>query len=153
MKTSRKLFLNLFFAILTLTPGPICYLIYSQIVSYNPSLSMSLVEQRSNVAVIVATFACTMLGFLAAVITILFTFAGSKTFQKYKKNGHLDVFFFIYFLTIFCLIITFALGLLSLSTSTSAMLFSIMAVVNNLVQIAILTWIIVSLSYKASLSN
>ena len=59
-------------------------------VAIDPSWSMSLIGQKNNIAVIVATFAFTMLGFLAAVITILFSFSRSSTFKKYKRKGHFD---------------------------------------------------------------
>lgn len=111
---------------------------------------MSLAEQKNNVAVIVATFAFTMLGFLAAVITILFSFSSSRTFKKYKGKGHLSVFFYIYYLAIFSLMITFAMGVFSLAGSQGVwpMRLSLMSVVNNFAQISLLTIIIINLSSK-----
>lgn len=113
---------------------------------------MSLAKQKSNISVIVTTFAFTMLGFLAAVITILFSFSSSKVFRKYKRKGHLSVFFYIYYLAIFNLVITFALGVLSLAESQGIwpMRLSLMSVVNNFSQISLLTVIIVNLSSKAA---
>lgn len=113
---------------------------------------MSLAKQKSNISVIVTTFAFTMLGFLAAVITILFSFSSSKVFRKYKRKGHLRVFFYIYYLAIFSLVITFALGVLSLAESQGIwpMRLSLMSVVNNFSQISLLTVIIVNLSSKAA---
>jgi|APLak6261669087_1056070.scaffolds.fasta_scaffold21830_2 hypothetical protein len=112
---------------------------------------MSLFEQKSNVAVILATFAFTMLGFLAAVITILFSFSGSSAFKKYKRKGHLDIFFFIYYFAIISLIATFALSIVSLSGINGiwAMRLALMSTVNNMVQICLLTLTIVNLSKKA----
>lgn len=112
---------------------------------------MSLVAQKNNIAVIVATFAFTMLGFLAAVITILFSFSRSSTFKKYKNKGHLDVFFFIYYLAIASLVFTFASAILTLANNNGlwAMRVSLMFTINNLSQISLLTIIIVNLSKKA----
>ncbi|WP_115720387.1 hypothetical protein [Gallaecimonas mangrovi] len=112
---------------------------------------MSLIEQKNNLAVIVATFAFTMLGFLAAVITILFSFSRSSTFKKYKRKGHLDVFFFVYYFAIVSLVVTFVLALLTLASGNGlwAMRGGLMSTVNNLAQITLLTVIIVNLSRRA----
>src|SRR5690554_5510897 len=106
MKNSMKWFLMTFFSTVTLVPGPILYLAYSQMRD-SLDVSMSLFQQKANVSVIIATFSFTMLGFLAAVITIILAFSHTKTMARYKNKGRLDVFFSIYYLAIFCLIITF----------------------------------------------
>jgi hypothetical protein len=118
----------------------------------NHELIMSLFKQKNNIAVILATFAFTMLGFLAAVITILFSFSKSSTFTKYKRLGHLDVFFAIYYFAIACFIFTFSTAILTLAGSNAGILpmrLSLMSTVNNLGQIALLTLIIVNLCKKA----
>lgn len=116
-----------------------------------PGWSLNLLEQKNEVAVIVASFAFTMLGFLAAVITILFSFSRSRVFKKYKNQGRLDVFFAIYYCAIFSLVVTFFLALLTLSNSIGlwAMRGGLMSTINNLAQIGLLTVIIVSLSRKS----
>jgi len=116
---------------------------------------MSLFAQKNNIAVIIATFAFTMLGFLAAVITILFSFSRSSTFKKYKRKGHLDVFFFIYYFAIVSLVLTFALAILTLAGKNGswAMIGGLMSTVNNLTQISLLTIIIVNLSRRAMSSS
>jgi uncharacterized protein with PQ loop repeat len=40
-----------------------------------------------------------MLGFLAAIITVLFSISNTKRFKRYKDKGYLDVFFFCYYIT------------------------------------------------------
>ena len=118
----------------------------------NSEYVMTLFEQKNNIAVILATFAFTMLGFLAAVITILFSFSKSGSFAKYKRMGHLDVFFSIYYFAIICFIFTFSTALLALAGSNSGiwpMRLSLMSTVNNLVQISLLTVIIVNLCRRA----
>lgn len=113
---------------------------------------MNLAHQKNNIAIISTTFAFTMLGFLAAVITILFSFSGSRTFKKYRSNGHLGVFFNIYYLAIAGLVITFAVGLLALSANQGVwpMRVALMSVVNNLIHISLLTFIIINMCSKAS---
>lgn len=113
---------------------------------------MTLYLEKANVAVILATFAFTMLGFLAAVITILFSLTQSEFFKKFKAKGYLDNFFYIYYVTIFSLLITFSASLLSLAGQNGeiSMLVALGSVVNNLVQIFVLTVIIVNLCRKSS---
>lgn len=147
MNPSRKIPLTILYGLMTLLPGPIFYCLYHKLVEIYPCYSMSIAAQKSNLAVIIATFSFTMLGFLSAVITILFSFAGSVTFKKYKKKGYLDVFFCIYYLSISNLVVTFFLAILSLSKANGfwVMRFSLMSTVDNFVQVAILTTIIVNL--------
>lgn len=134
-----------------LVPGPTIYLLLKAILPFSTSFVMDLAAQKTNIAVILSTFAFTMLGFLAAVITILFSFSSSGTFKKYKKNGHLDVFFSIYYFSIVCLIFTFAIAVFTLANVNGAwpVRLSIMSTINNLWQISLLTIIIINLSKKA----
>lgn len=120
-------------------------------VKWFPNLHLNLIDEKQTVAVIIATFAFTMLGFLAAVITIMFSFAGTRTLKKYKHKGYLDVFFFIYLFAIFSLVITFFLGIIILSSTNAswALRCGLMSTVNNFAQIALLTIIIVNISNKS----
>lgn len=108
---------------------------------------MTLHLQKENVAVILATFAFTMLGFLAALITILFTFSQSKSFKRYKDKGYLDQFFYNYYVTIICLMITFMAALLTLAgqNGVTSMLIAVVFMINNLIQIFLLTFTIINL--------
>lgn len=134
-----------------LTPGPILYLAYSLILKNWLEISLSLFQQKVNLSVIVATFSFTMLGFLAAVITIIFALSDKKTMVKYKKKKRLDVFFMIYHLAIVCLMVTFFTSIISLSSSAAVwpMRISLMMVVNNFVQIILLTIIIINLAKRS----
>ena len=136
-------------------PGPTCFLIYINLTEVYPEVSLGLSVEKTNIAIIIATFSFTMLGFLAAVITILFSFSRSTAFRKYSNKGHLEVFFFIYYLAIFCLIITFGLSIISLSSSNGVwpMRLSLISTVNNLIQICLLTVIIVNMAKKSSSSS
>lgn len=135
---------------MTLLVGPLSYLIYHVLITNNPELSISLFKQIGNLSVILATFSFTMLGFLAAVITILFSFSSSEPFKKYKRMGYLNVFFGLYYLSIANLLMTFIMSIISLSGNVWIMRISIMSTINNIVQIFILTAIIINLSNKSS---
>lgn len=134
-----------------IVPGPLCYLIYKQLVQCDSIQPLVLIAEKSNIAVIIATFAFTMLGFLAAVIAILFSLANSTVFKKYKKGEYLSIFFKIYYFAIINLILTLVLALLSYGKGTSswAMQASLASTVNNLFQIGLITFIIINLSHRA----
>lgn len=136
---------------MTLIPGPALHCLYHEIIEKYPQYSTSIAVQKNNVAVIIATFSFTMLGFLAAVITILFSFTGSVAFKRYKTHGYLDIFFCIYYLSIITLVTTFFLAILSLSSSNGFifMRFSLMTTVDSLVQVVLLTAIILNLFRRA----
>lgn len=112
---------------------------------------MSLFQQKANVSVIIATFSFTMLGFLAAVITIILAFSGTRTMIRYRKKGMLDIFFWIYYLAIACLMVTFFMSIIALAGNGNPwpMRLSVMMVVNSFVQIVLLTYIIITLSKRA----
>lgn len=135
-----------------LIPGPLAYLVYEWLLSVQPSFALGLAAERKAISGVVAGFAFTMLGFLAAVITILFTFSHSIAFRRYKNKGYLQLFFFCYFLTIICLIITSFLALAGFSNTLNTWAFRalIMSFVNNILQISVLATIICNLAYNAS---
>jgi len=151
MKTSLKIALTLLLAFITMIPGPVLYKLYLIAGENLEGFSLSLFEQRGNVAVIVATFAFTMLGFLAAVITILFSFTKTSAFLKYSNRGYLSVFFGFYYITIFSLVLTFGSAILTLSGNNSEwpMRIALMLTVNCVTQIAVLTIILVNLGRRA----
>jgi len=117
----------------------------------NFEISLSLFRNKNDVAVIISTFSFTMLGFLAAVITLLFAFSDTVTLKKYKRKKHMEVFFFIYYVAIVSLILTFFLAILGLSSTGAVwpLRASLMMVVNSFVQIGVLTIIIVRLLKRA----
>lgn len=110
-----------------------------------------LIEQKVNIAIILATFAFTMMGFLAAVITIFFSFAKSRTFKKFSREGRFSVFFGTYYYCIITLAITMCFAVLALGKGTSywAMQAALIATVNSLFQICMITFTIVNLSKRA----
>ena len=108
--------------------------------------------QRLNISIVIATFAFTMLGFLAAIIAVMFSLSGTKTFSKYRSREYLDIFFRVYFFSVLCLVITFGLALLGLSRQGYPLLFNlmIMSAVNNFGQISLITFAIINVARKAS---
>lgn len=99
-----------------------------------------------------AGFAFTMLGFLAAVITILFSASATKLYARYRNAGYLDTFFMLYYMTLVCLIITAGLAIMSLSSAAIAWgtKWLLVSFVNNLAQVAAITVIICNLARKSS---
>ena len=112
---------------------------------------MSLFEQKNNVAAISSSFAINMVTILLAVIAIVFSFYGSGAFKKYRRKGYLDVVFFLYFFTIVSLFMTLIFSILSHANHHGAlfMRLSMMAFIDNLVQIGCIIFIIIKLSRKA----
>lgn len=136
---------------INLLPGPIIFILYSKVVKNVFNLTLNLSLQKDNVAIIVATFAFTMLGFMAAIITVLFAFVDTVVIKKYQKKNNFVVFFTTYFLTVFSLIVTFLLSILIFSTTSGEVFlrFALASLLNNIVQISIITLTIVNLSHRA----
>ena len=93
-----------------------------------------------------------MLGFLAAIVTLLFAINSSKAFKRYKKQGYLDVFFPLYFFTVFSLMMTFCLAMLGFAKQGSKGIFEamMMSATNNMCQLFLITAIILVLAKRAS---
>lgn len=98
-----------------------------------------------------ASFSFTLLGMLAAFVTIMFTMGGSKTFAKYKDRGYLTVFLIVYFWAITTLALCFATALISSAESTSAawLRISMALGINSLVMIVLISSIVIRLSSRA----
>ena len=126
-------------------------MIYKTLTSYNIDLSLSLYANRKELAAIIASYAFTMLGFLAAVIAILLNFSQSRSFKNYKKNKYLDVFFIIYFYCIITLALTFLSSLMSLSANSAQwfMRGALALSINSMAQVLIISLAIISICKKA----
>lgn len=108
------------------------------------------IEQKSDIATIVAGFSFSMLGFLAAVITILFSFSGRLRFQKYQQAGYLDVLMWMYYSSIFSLVIAGGLSIGSFSKTYGPVFFDFMsaAFVSSIFQCIFTFWFIANISAK-----
>lgn len=135
-----------------LLPGPVALMGYNLATNDNPALALALVLERKDISTLVAGFCFTMLGFLAAVITILFAFVHSETFKSYERVGYLDLLFFIYIFTIVNLMITALLSLYGFSSTTFVWPFRIMLMsfVNNLIQVGVITLSVANLARRAA---
>ena len=91
MKDSRKWLLKFLIALGTLIPRPLLYLIYNKVLVQGLHFPIVLFPQRINLSIIIATFSFTTLGFLAAIITVLFGVIHSVTFRKYQKEVYLEL--------------------------------------------------------------
>lgn len=138
--------------LMTLTPGPISYLIYEFSVSKWPNLALGLAERSQALANIIASFSFTTLGFLAAIITILFAVASTPSFKVYARKGYLDLLFFLYFFTLFSLVVTAFVSLAIFSTAVGpwGIRVLLMCFVNNIIQVALITLVICNLARNAS---
>lgn len=132
-------------------PGPILLAGYKLAIRYYPELALGFFANRKELASIVASYAFTMLGFLAAVMAILLNFAHSNAFRQYKKNQYLSVFFSIYFYCLTTLAATFLASLLALSSSLAS--WSIQAALtlslNSMVQVLIIGLAIANICKRA----
>lgn len=139
----------------SLVPGPSAYLVYRFLASHFNGFAFALSGSAKDIANITASFAYTMMGFLAAVITILFAVTSSRLFKSYAQKGYLSVLFYVYFLTLICLIVTGVLSLLNYSHPISVWWFRvlIMSFVNNLVQIVMVTVMISNLARLGSVQG
>lgn len=99
-----------------------------------------------------ASFSFTLLGMLAAFVTIMFAIGASKTFAKYKAKQYLTIFLVIYFWAICSLALCFATALISSAESTSAVWLRISMVlgINSLVTIMLISGIAIRLSSRAA---
>lgn len=145
MKHARKILVLAIINGALISSGPLLYGAYSYYVGLYPERALNLFSRVDSIGVMLASSAFTMLGFLAAVITIMFSFSQSKSFIRYKKEGYLGIFFSVYYAAIFCLMLTFGLSLLSLGASARPALMHlaiIFATISTVQMVAMLVAII-----------
>lgn len=128
-------------------PGLLGINLYSWIVREDPSLVVGLFGAKQEVASVIAGYSFTMLGFLAAMITLLFSLSDRENFKRYKRKGHFGTLLLIYLLSIFNLVVLALLCLPSFSTNDFVLVFNAMLVffVNSLTQISVMTVVICNL--------
>lgn len=100
-------------------PGLAAWGAYKILVHFYPELALGLYAERKAIAGIIATFAFTMAGFIAAIITFMFNYYESKTFTVYRKKGYFDVFLSFYYFSIFWLMVTCFLSLFCFTNTTN----------------------------------
>lgn len=97
-------------------------------------MNFSLTGQKSNIGVILSTFSFTMMGFLAAVITILFAAVNHFKFKRYVQKGYLSIFLGVYFATMAFLVLNFCVSLVSMG-ETNITAWAVASTINCLVQV------------------
>lgn len=137
---------------MTLVPGPLTYLLYKAAANRDWFAPLELIAQRKDLSTLIAGFAFAMLGFLAAVITILFGFTSSAAYRRYERRGILPAIINYYYFCIICLIITAILSVFGYSSAPRYMPFRAMLIMfcNCLVQIGIFILLITNLVRRAS---
>lgn len=137
---------------LMLLPGPILFLIYKKLVSSGILEPLVLYDKKLEIATMASSFAYTMLGFVATIITILFVFTKAPNYEAYKRSGYLDMFFVMYFLTIISLLITAFLSLYGFSPKTNycAFNFLMMSFTNNIFNIFVVTLVLCNIARKSA---
>lgn len=135
-----------------LTPGPILFLMYKLLAKHDLINRLALFAAKKDLANMIASFAYTMLGFLAAVITILFVFTNTENYAAYKRNGYLRIFFYGYFIKIASLLVTAFLSLYGFSQVQNVFAFQLLLMffANNLIQVFIITFIICNIARNSS---
>lgn len=131
-----------------LAPGPSLFLTYKLLAKYELINRLALFAAKKDLANMIASFAYTMLGFLAAVITILFVFTNTENYAAYKRNGYLRIFFYGYFITIASLLATALLSLYGFSQVQNVFAFQLLLMffANSLIQVFIITFIICNIA-------
>ena len=140
------------FLVLLAAPGTICFYLYQwgkRLGWIDPILIYANRKEFSNLT---AGYAFTMLGFMAAIITILFAFSNSRNFRQYKEKGYLRIFFWGYFLCIFTLMLTAFFSVFGFSQvghvwQHHALLISFFS---SLWQVGLLTLIIVNIARQSA---
>lgn len=138
--------LTTFTCLATFASGPLVYLAYRLITSKWPFLKLALYQKSDTISEIVITSSITLLGFLATIITILFSISSSKAFARYKRMNYHRVFFSLYYFSLACLSVTAILAVTAFSRAHGHTLFPwmIMLSISSSVQVACVTWIIVA---------
>lgn len=93
-----------------------------------------------------------MIGFLVAVVAVLFCLMSTPNVQAYKRSGYLDILFFLFFWTLGWLVITAFLSIAALSPAFSPFGFYALVILftNNIFQVIAITVIIFKLAKDAS---
>lgn len=148
---SQLRFLALSLCSMTLISGPVAYGIYRLITHLLPIPRLALYQKADIISEIVITSSITLMGFLATIITILFSISTSKAFTRYKNMKYHHVFFALYYLSLVCLGVTavFAFAVFSSVHGQALFPWMIMLSISSAVQVVCVTWIIIVNAQKS----
>lgn len=134
-------------------PGALCWLIYHSLLKPKFGISLSLLKQSGNLAVVISTFSFTMMTLLAGSIVIVLSIGKSRFFDNYKDSGYFSVLIFIYFYAIACLAINFFLSILMFSNRPELFFNASMAMtINSFVHVIALLFVFLNIHKKSSTS-
>jgi hypothetical protein len=153
MTPSRSKILKIFLGITPPAIGVILVSTYFWIADKFPEYALGLFANKNDIVTTVLGFSFSMLGFLAALITLLFGFSDKEAYKKFNRNGGMGLLLFLYNVTIVCLVITAFLALFGYSNNKIFVLpFRMMigSFVVNIIQVFILTFVISNFSKNAS---
>lgn len=94
---------------------------------------------------ITASFSFTLLGFLAAALTLFFTTVKSNTFDAYNNEGYLSIFLWRCYLTIISLAITFILSIVAFASYAIIFKILFIMVITNLAQFSIIIMTVINI--------
>lgn len=121
--------------------GLISYLVYEYLIKNLHVLALFKNHKEISSAVLGACF--TLLGFIAALIALLFGITDKDKFKAYKRAGYLKVLLWIYYLSIFSMLLTVFLGFISFSENKeTAFSFILMLIsfIANVFQVILITF-------------
>jgi hypothetical protein len=129
--------------------GVILGLIYMCLKSnYNWAIGFTEVRTLST---IIAGFSFTMLGFLAAIAAFLFSLQKYRFFKRWTEDGNSEIFFALFKVAFICLFVTFGFSLFVFTSQAQGIAFKamMMSVINNIIQLGLITVIIMDKVFKA----
>lgn len=114
-------------------------------------LSLSLLKQSANYAVIMATFNFTMMTLLAAAVVIILSIGGSKFYDRYKDEGYFNVVVCLYFYALACLVVNFFCSILMLSDAAHIFLnISMIFCVNSMIHVLVLIFAFIRIHIRSA---
>lgn len=136
-------------------PGVFLWAAYRQVVvRFFPNFALGLYAEHQTIAGVVATFAFTMIGFLATIIVFMFGFYESKVFSRFRQRGHFECFRFFYLGSVVSLMFTFLFSLISYTNLADIgnCSFNLMLAntFNNIIQIFLISLAVFNMADKSS---
>lgn len=151
LSTSKKTIISLLLLTIMSTPGILCWAIYHWLLVPKLGISLSLLKQNGNVAVIMATFCFTMMTLLAGSIVIILSIGKSSFYDRYKAHGYFSILMAMYFFAVICLALNFFLSMLMLSSKPELFFNTSMIMsVNSMFHVLMLLYAFLTIHQKSS---
>lgn len=120
------------------------------VIKHSADWSVGFKEVRT-LATVVAGFSFTMMGFLAAIAAFLFSLQKYRFFKRWIQDGYSEIFFTLFKVTFACLFVTFGCSLFVFTSQAVGFAFKLMmmSVINNILQLGVVTLVIMDKIAKA----